>query len=52
MNLASNTAPVGSTIPSNVAAIHLCTGMTSSPLHVLYHVAGVCIDTSADSSLR
>ena len=32
MNLASNTAPAGSTSPSSVAAIHLFTGMLNPPL--------------------
>ena len=43
MNLASNTAPVGSTRPSSVAAIHLMDGMLDLLLDVLDGVAGVAL---------
>src|ERR1700746_658783 len=41
MNLASNTAPIASTIPSRVAAIHFVDGMKDLPLHVRDHSPGV-----------
>ena len=43
MNLASNTAPPGSTRPSSVAAIHLMDGVLDPPLHVLDRVAGIAL---------
>ena len=43
MNLASNTAPLGSTRPSRVAAIHLIHRVLHPPLHVFNDVAGVAL---------
>ena len=47
MNLASNTAPVPSTMPSRVAAIYRIDGMPDLPLDVGHHLTGVALDTSA-----
>ncbi len=43
MNLDSNTAPVPSTMPSNVAARNRITGMLDPPLDGRDHLAGVAL---------
>ena len=43
MNLASNTAPVASTIPSRVAPIQRLHRVAHMPLHLRDHLAGIAL---------